>query len=101
MQVKNAVNFPDKKHYALMLFNTKSIYHEADQRSIDYPGHGYPAHTETFDNFEYWAYDHNDVGRAEWEKKIDELYKQTPNRRDVVAFEADSKMSIATKTVVG
>lgn len=34
---------PKTEHWAII--GTSSTYHAADQRSIDAPGHGYPAHT--------------------------------------------------------
>ena len=48
---------PSKTHYSLIVRNTKSIFHEGDERSRNFPGHGYPAYTETLDVLEYHAFD--------------------------------------------
>lgn len=41
---KNISQLPAKAAY--FVFINATIYHEGDQRSRDYPGHGYPAYTE-------------------------------------------------------
>ncbi len=47
----------------------KTTYHEGDQRSRDYPGHGYPAHSTTHkelvefkseQDFKAWIISHTD-----------------------------------------
>lgn len=88
--------FPKEKHYAIIIFDKQTIYHEGDQRSKDFPGHGYPAHTETVNNFQYLAF----FNTEEWEKKIDELFKEKPKRTDVVAFISEGKKEIKTITTI-
>lgn len=47
------LKIPDTAHYAMIVETSHTIHHEADQRSRDYPGHGYPAWTETINSIEY------------------------------------------------
>jgi len=98
-KIKNSKTFPNKQHYAIMIFDTKSVYHEGDERSRTNPGHGYPAHTETFDNFEYLSYDMTD--KESWEKKIIELHKEVGYyKKDFVAFIGQPKVEINTEVKI-
>lgn len=61
--VKTAADVPQEEHYAVI---TGTIIHvPGDERSIQAPGHGYPAHTEhaisyqaflTFEKLETWMH---------------------------------------------
>lgn len=42
-----------KPHFALI--KIRSVYHEGDERSRTCPGHGYPAHTEEFNEYVPYA----------------------------------------------
>ena len=44
---------PTVPHYAALVFDSTSVYHEGDERSRTHPGHGYPAHTETINTINY------------------------------------------------
>ena len=44
--VRRASDIPVENHFAVI--ESDSRYIEGDQRSRDYPGHGYPASTEQF-----------------------------------------------------
>lgn len=92
--VDSPKRFPNAKHYAIIVFDQRHIHHEGDERSRTHPGHGYPEHTETVNNFEYLAFDYTTEGRLEWKEKIKDLYKRNPNRTDVVVFVGDSKQDI-------
>lgn len=54
-QVKSPSDIPIEDHWAILIFETRSQYIEGDERSRTNPGHGYPAHTETHETFQYWA----------------------------------------------
>lgn len=95
-RIENAFDFPDKQHYAIIIFDSKSVYHEGDQRSKDSPGHGYPAHTEKINSFQYLSYLTKDV----WEQDIKKFYKEKPNRKDVVFFIGQPKGSITTEILI-
>jgi len=45
--------FPDEEHYAAIVFKTRTIHHEGDERSRTNPGHGYSAYSETLEFVEY------------------------------------------------
>lgn len=62
--VNKISDFPTKEHLAIITFDT--IHIPADQRSIDCPGHGYPATTEPV--MRYVWYDLQD--REFWEEEI-------------------------------
>ncbi len=98
--VNNPSEFPNTEHYAIILFDKNCIHHEADQRSKDCPGHGYPAYTETVNNFKYISFDKTEAGKLEWELKVQSLYKDKPTRNDIVVFEAGAKASITTTVTI-
>ena len=97
-RVKGPQDVPDVPHYAVIIYASSSVYVEGDQRSRDCPGHGYPAHTETYESFEHWV----SLDRAnllEFVKEL-ELEKAKPyhTTRPYVFFKAEGKGH--TKTVV-
>ena len=49
-------SIPQEKHFAALVFDTKTIYHEGDERSWTNPGHGYSAFTEHIDTIDYIAF---------------------------------------------
>ena len=69
---------PDGDHYVILEFD--SIYVHGDQRSIDYPGHGYPASTENFSR--YISFTNKD----EWETEITKRMNSQYSRKEFVAL---------------
>lgn len=60
--VKSKEDVPAIPHYAVIVYKTRSIYHEGDERSRTNPGHGYPAHTEIVNTCEHYvSIDKNDT----------------------------------------
>lgn len=55
IQVKKPEDVPKEPHYAVLIYKTEPVHIPGDERSRTAPGHGYPAHTETYDSFEHWA----------------------------------------------
>lgn len=51
--IKQPEELPQQIHFAAMVFQTKFVHHEGDERSRTHPGHGYPAYTETIHSVEY------------------------------------------------
>lgn len=84
--VKSAADMPKQKHWAILIFSSRSIYHEGDERSRTNPGHGYAAYTETVDSAAYHAFFDRDV----WEAVVKALYQADMHRKDMVAFETGS-----------
>ncbi len=62
---KTTKDIPNFDHYAIITGN--SYYTPGDQRSIDYPGHGYGASTDYY--VEYVAY----LNEEDWKYEINEL----------------------------
>jgi hypothetical protein len=54
-RVKGPDDVPIGPHFAVIIYGKRSIYIEGDERSRTAPGHGYPAHTERFDDIEHWV----------------------------------------------
>ncbi len=50
--IKNVKNMAKGSSFLVILQKDLSIHHEGDERSRQYPGHGYPAYTENITNFE-------------------------------------------------
>lgn len=69
---------PKTEHYAII--SNRSISIPGDQRSIDFPGHGYPASTEHF--FEYVAF----TEKVEWETEIKKRLTSQFGNKDFVAL---------------
>lgn len=60
-RVAGPQDIPSEPHWAILIFATKSVYVEGDERSRTAPGHGYPAHTDVYPTYEYWAVKSEDV----------------------------------------
>ena len=75
-------DIPKEEHYAI-IFGT-SVYIPGDQRSIDYPGHGYPASTNYYP--EYVSY----TDKQEWMDEIIKLQAENAegkySKKDFVAM---------------
>ena len=82
-------DIPSVEHFAIIDFTP--IHIPGDQRSIDCPGHGYPAHTEMAGR--YLAF----TNKAEWEEEIE--YRMRSNKKDFTAIHA-KPASIQTKIIV-
>ena len=63
-EVTNKKRMPKGPHWAIVTYG--SIHHSADQRSIDNPGHGYPAYSEEI--VKYQAFEVED----DWKEQIRE-----------------------------
>lgn len=83
--VSDIKDMPKEKHWAIIEYG--SIHIPGDQRSIDCPGHGYPAHSES--TIKYEAY----FTKEKWLKQIE--YRESNNnfnsysRRDYTALEVN------------
>ena len=55
VRVEKPEQMPKEEHWAIIIFEVKSQYVPGDERSKQCPGHGYPAHTEYTNSFQYWA----------------------------------------------
>ena len=58
----SADEIPNAQHYTIIVFSRRTIHHEGDERSRNYPGHGYPAYDETLLDQEYHCY----LNKANW-----------------------------------
>ncbi len=78
--------------YLVIIWKTRTIYHEGDERSRTYPGHGYPAHTETIEEPELY--------RCRTVQDVEEVAKKaiSENRRYSVA--GTRQMKVETKLVL-
>lgn len=54
-RVEKPEQMPIGEHWAILIFEVKTVYVEGDERSRLAPGHGYPAHTDSYNSFQYWA----------------------------------------------
>jgi hypothetical protein len=53
-RVKSPKDVPNGKHFAILIFTESTVHVPGDERSRTCPGHGYPAHDETTESYEYW-----------------------------------------------
>jgi hypothetical protein len=84
---------PSGPHYAVLIYKTQSVYIDGDERSRTCPGHGYPAHTETFNTFEHWV----TTDKEDWQRFIEANAKDLPK---MVCLEVSRKATVSTKVVV-
>ena len=90
--MSNISKIPNEPHYAILVEKVREIYYEADERSKLFPGHGYPAHTETVRSFNYEFF----LDRKLWEDRIAKLSHEKQAFRAIQANPA----TIKTETVV-
>ena len=99
-KINNSKDFPNEQHYAIIIFDERHIHHEGDERSRTNPGHGYPAHTETINDFQYISFEHSEQGKLEWETKLKELHGKKPEQMNFVGFESGKKVSMITNITI-
>lgn len=75
---KTSEDVPKETHFAVLIFKTRQIHHEGDERSRTHPGHGYPAHTETVHIIEYVVFSDEDEMK-EWISKIENGNRPKPD----------------------
>ena len=92
-RIKSPSEAPKTCHSALLIFETSSVFIEGDERSRTCPGHGYPARTETYDTFSYYAFLPKDESKLK--EAVEKLYKTNPGRRDVLVLKVDGKMDVS------
>lgn len=96
-RVKGPNDVPNEPHFAVIIYGTRSIHHEGDERSRTCPGHGYPAHTETLDDIEHWV----TTERAHLEEFVTDLDSRTGyDKKPYVIMEVAKKGSVARSTKV-
>jgi hypothetical protein len=61
-QVTKPSDVPNGAHYAVLVYETRTVHIPGDERSRTNPGHGYPAHDETFRTTEHCV----TTDRADW-----------------------------------
>lgn len=57
---------------------TKNIRHEGDEHSKQYPGHGYPAYTESFKEFLKFTSENEFIAWVTDNDNVYDAYKCTP-----------------------
>jgi hypothetical protein len=96
-RVKGPADVPNEPHFAVIIYGTRSVYHEGDERSRTCPGHGYPAHTETFDELEHWV----TTERTHLEEFVTELDTQTESKKKpFVIMEVVKKGTVTRSTKI-
>ena len=102
-RVKTAADVPDGTHYAIIVYKTRMIHHEGDERSRTHPGHGYPAHSEDVESFEHFV----TLDKADWIEEATKLElerskrsKRTYDRFTFVCLEVARKGEVKVKVEV-
>lgn len=95
-EVHGPAGFPRQPHYAVIVYSKESVFIEGDERSRTCPGHGYPAHTESFNTFRHYV----TVHRADWEALIQLIMKDEEAKNNFVAFEVTKVAKVVSKVVV-
>lgn len=84
-------DIPTATHFAALVFG--SVYVPGDQRSVDAPGHGYPAHSEA--TVDYIAFDSTEEMQGWVEKEMQHRFSE-PNFTIIQA----TARPVTTKTTV-
>jgi hypothetical protein len=88
----SASEVPKTEHYAII--ESGSVFVPGDQRSIDHPGHGYPASTEYFVSYISFT------DRDEWEAEIRQMTGAIYGKKDFVAMKVTPAEVQTVLTVV-
>lgn len=72
----------------------RNIRHEGDERSRTNPGHGYPAHTETFQEFTEFR---TEADMLAWVESVEKRKYGPPPKYRIVRFET---LAVETAVVV-
>lgn len=84
---------PTKPYFSYQMRSASRV----DERSRTNPGHGYPAHTDTFDDIEHWV----TTERAHLEEFVTELDARTgSDKKPYVIMEVARKGSVTRSTKV-
>lgn len=89
-KVTVADNVPKEQHYAVLIYNTKTTYIPGDQRSKDYPGHGYPERYETEVVIEHYV----TLEKFIWKEFVTQLHNS--GEKNFVFFEVPKISKINT-----
>lgn len=97
-RVKGPNDISNEPHFAVITYGTRNVYVPGDARSQAYPGHGYPAHTDVFDDIEHWV----TTERSSLEEFITELESTITGfcRKPYVILEVSRKGTVARSTKV-
>lgn len=93
IDVKGPADMPKGAHFAIIVFETASVFIPGDERSRTCPGHGYPERTESYSTFRYLATE----DRTEWEEQVK---RAADSREPYVAISVSGKAKIERKVVV-
>lgn len=98
-QAKGPNDVPKDSHYAILVFETTSVYIPGDERSRTNPGHGYPASTEYYDNFQYFF----TKNAVELDKFVKRLYNDKSYKDKFIFFQVASlgKVNVDVSISVG
>jgi hypothetical protein len=100
IRIKDPKDIPDKPHFALILYSSTSVHIEGDERSRTNPGHGYPAHTDTYDTFQHWVTLDREVLIA-FVNEIEESQTNAWSKKDpYVILNVEKKGVVARSTTV-
>jgi len=99
LRVSGPDDVPSVPHYALIVYDTTSVYIAGDERSRTCPGHGYPAQDVSYDTFEHWV-THDRAALEEAVKLFDEENRQRGRERKFVFFHASGKGVVKTSVEV-
>lgn len=81
---------PNEPHFAVIIYKSQSVYIEGDERSRTNPGHGYPAHTETYSTFEHYVTTDKIIRDQFIEKHLTDV-------KNMVCFDVSHKATITSK----
>lgn len=100
IRVRGPNDVPSGPHFAVIIYDTQSVYIPGDERSRTAPGHGYPAHNESFDTFEHWVTTNQQVLNAFIQEVEADNATRTYGRRPFTFFEVLRKGTLVHQTAV-
>lgn len=93
IEVHGPNDVPNTPHFAVIIFNTRTVHIPGDERSRTNPGHGYPAEDLSYNDYHYFITTDKNV----LEKFVEQLELEERNKKPYVFFTVSSKGTVTKK----
>jgi hypothetical protein len=77
--------------FLIIIFKSRNIHFEADERSKTNPGHGYPERDEKIETYEFYACVNDESLKLDLEK----LFEENKNRKDILVIKIGQIVPVA------
>jgi hypothetical protein len=94
-RVESPDDVPNGHHFAVIILDKGSVDIPGDERSRTNPGHGYPAYTQSYNDYQYFV----TTDQRAMEKFVESLESEEPfrSKKPYVFFTVAAKGSVKKK----